>query len=68
MEPQPVAVQTSSVPLAASIPAPSSSSDQLSGKLAAAEEKISLLEREKQRIKNVSYVHAVSSDTVLDYV
>ena len=50
-----VATQTNTVPLATSIPTPSPSNNpQLSGKLAAAEEKISLLEREKQRIQHVS--------------
>ena len=52
-EPPPVAVQTTTVPLAASIRTPAPSSDQLPGKLVAAEEKITLLEKEKQRIKNV---------------
>jgi peptidoglycan hydrolase CwlO-like protein len=51
-EPQPIVTQTNTVPLATSILAPTPSNDQMSSKLAAAEEKISLLDREKQRIQN----------------
>lgn len=45
--------QVTAVPKATSILAPSPSNDMLTTKLAAAEDKITLLEREKQRIQNV---------------
>ena len=45
--------QAAAVPIVANILAPSPSNDMLSTKLAAAEDKVTLLEKEKQRIQHV---------------
>ena len=52
--PPPTVTQSTVVPLATSILSPAPSNDMLSTKLSTAEEKITLLEREKQRMQNVS--------------
>ena len=53
LEPSDEPPQAATVPMATSILAPSPSNDMLSTKLAAAEDKITLLEKEKQRIQHV---------------